>query len=76
MTDFDETNRGTLWKNKDKKEGDNRPDYTGKINMDGTEKRLAAWIKQGQNGKYMSLNVTDYQQQEPSDPLDDEVPGL
>lgn len=73
MTQYDETNKGTLWKNKDKQDGDNRPDYTGKINIDGNEKRLAAWIKQGQNGKFMSLSISEHQnqQQKPVDPLDE-----
>ena len=60
MSDF--TDSGVLFKN-DRKERDNQPDYTGKINVGGVEKRLAAWIKEGKNGKYMSLKVSDFQQQ-------------
>ena len=62
MSDFDDTNRGVLFKN-DKEGNENRPCYTGKINVDGRELRLAAWIKQGQKGKFMSLNVSEFQQQ-------------
>lgn len=57
---YDNTDSGVLFKN-DSKERDNQPDYTGKINVGGVEKRLAAWIKQGRNGKFMSLKVTDLQ---------------
>lgn len=76
MTDY--TNSGVLFKN-DRKEHDNQPDYTGKINVDGTEKRLAAWIKSGQNGKYMSLKVSDAERrderQQASGRRDDSGPG-
>ncbi len=63
MADYDNTNRGALFKN-DKKESDKHPDYTGKINFGGKDMRLAAWIKEGQNGKFMSLTVSEFQQKE------------
>lgn len=62
MTDFDNTNRGTLFKN-DKGDNPNRPDYTGKINVEGKEYRLSAWLKDAQSGKkYMSLSVSSNEQ--------------
>ncbi|MGI9408433.1 MAG: hypothetical protein ACR2OV_00060 [Hyphomicrobiaceae bacterium] len=79
MTDY--INSGVLFKN-DRKEQPNQPDYTGKINFNGQEKRLAAWIKEGQNGKFMSLKVSDFQRgddRQPTPPvtqrgdLDDEI---
>lgn len=58
MTVYDNTNRGVLFKNNQKKT-DKHPDYTGKIDVDGTEFRLSAWIKVDRNGnKYMSLAVS------------------
>lgn len=54
---YDNTNRGVLFKN-DKKDSDKHPDYTGKINVDGKNLRLSAWIKQGKNGKFMALQVS------------------
>lgn len=57
MSQYDETNRGTLFKN-DRKEKDNHPDYKGQINVDGTEYWLSSWIKVSKTGtKFMSLSV-------------------
>tara|TARA_R100001460_G_C3531304_1_gene173556 strand:+ start:42 stop:410 length:369 start_codon:yes stop_codon:yes gene_type:complete len=36
---------GTLWKNKNKEEGDKKPDYRGNVNLDGETKDIALWIK-------------------------------
>ena len=60
MTEYDNTNSGRLFKNDKKPEGSNQPDYRGEINVDGTEKQLAAWIRTSKNGlTYMSLEVSD-----------------
>lgn len=59
MADFDNTNRGVLFKNQ-KKTTDKHPDYNGSINVDGKEMWLSAWIKESKNGgKFMSLSVQD-----------------
>lgn len=58
MTDFDNTNRGVLFKNSRKEEGDKKPEYTGSLNVDGVEFFLDAWLKTSQNGaKFMSVSV-------------------
>lgn len=49
-------NSGVLFKN-DRKETDRHPDYTGKITIEGTERFLSAWVKEGRNGKFMSLAI-------------------
>lgn len=56
MTQYDNKNRGVLFKN-DRKQQDSHPDYTGNINVDGVEFWLSAWIKEGQRGKFMSLSI-------------------
>ena len=54
---YDNTNRGVLFKN-DKQGNEKRPDYTGTINVGGTDFQLSAWIKASKAGdKYMSLSV-------------------
>jgi uncharacterized protein (DUF736 family) len=61
-SDYDDTNRGVLFPN-DKGDNENRPDYTGKINVDGVEKRLAAWVKNSAKiGDYLSISVSDPQE--------------
>lgn len=56
---YDNTNRGALFKN-DRKETDKQPDYTGKINVKGTEQRLAGWIRQSKSGQtYLSIEASD-----------------
>lgn len=42
MTDYDNTNRGAIWKN-DKKESDKHPDFTGNLNVDGVDYWVSAW---------------------------------
>lgn len=59
MSDYSNDNRGVLFKN-DKKESENHPDYKGRIDIDGTEYWLSAWIKKTKDGKtYMSLSRGD-----------------
>lgn len=54
---YDDTNRGVLFKNKDKKQ-DTHADYQGSININGVDHWLNAWIKKDKNGNsYMSLSA-------------------
>jgi hypothetical protein len=55
--EYDNNNSGVLFKN-DKKGNERSPDYTGKVNVEGKEMRLAAWIKEGKAGKFMSLKLS------------------
>ena len=54
--EYDNTNRGVLFKNEDKAQ-ETHSDYQGTINVDGVEYWLNAWIKTGKKGKFMSLSV-------------------
>ena len=57
MADFDNTNRGSLFKN-DKKTEDKHPDMSGTINIDGTEFWISGWKKTSKAGAgFISLSV-------------------
>jgi hypothetical protein len=58
MPEYDDTNRGVLFKNAEKKTP-KHPDYSGKLNVDGREYFLDAWIKEGKSGKFMSVSVKE-----------------
>ena len=54
---YDNTNRGALFVN-DKKQKANHPDYSGKINVNGTDFYVSGWKKQGKSGAgFLSLSV-------------------
>jgi hypothetical protein len=51
--------QGTLFVNKRKQEGDNKPDREGTCTIDGTKYRIAGWLKTPKNGgdKFLSLKI-------------------
>jgi uncharacterized protein (DUF736 family) len=54
---YDNTNRGTLFRNDDKTD-DKHADYRGNINVEGTEYWIDAWINESRKGtKYMALRL-------------------
>ena len=61
MSNYDNTNRGVLFKN-DRKEKDTQPNMKGSINVEGVEYWVSAWTKDGQNGKFISLSLTPKEQ--------------
>jgi hypothetical protein len=73
---YDNTNSGVLFKNQS--ENEKAPAYKGKINVDGKDYELAAWIREGKNGKFMSLKVQEPRQkqapQKDFDDMEDDVP--
>jgi hypothetical protein len=80
MADYDNTNRGVLFKN-DRKEKDSHADYNGTLNVDGKEFYLNAWVKEGKKGKFFSLSIKEKGTPSRADPssgrrveLDDEIP--
>jgi len=58
MAEYDNTNRGSIWKN-DRKETDNHPDFTGSLNVGGVEYWVSAWKrKDGAAAKAPALSFT------------------
>lgn len=80
-------NSGALFKNA-KDGNESRPDYTGNAMVNGAMVRMAAWIKDGKNGKFMSIKFDEPREQQggggetpapntrggPGADLDDEIP--
>lgn len=67
--EYDNTNTGTLFKN----ESDNEkaPQYKGKINVDGKEYELAAWVREAKSGKgkFFSLKIQEPRQKAEKKPV-------
>lgn len=73
---YDNNNSGVLFKN-DKKETPKHPDYKGNVQVDNKDYWIAAWIKQGNKGKFMSLAFTpktDRPQTANDTPTGDDIP--
>jgi uncharacterized protein (DUF736 family) len=74
-------NSGALFRNENKVQGSNQPDYTGNITINGERKRLAAWIKESKAGnKFMSVQISDFNNEQGNQappkqaPADDDLP--
>jgi hypothetical protein len=61
--DYDNTNSGVLFKNET--DNEKAPMYKGKINVDGKEYELAAWLREAKSGKgkFLSLKVQEPRKQ-------------
>jgi hypothetical protein len=80
MTDYDNTNRGALFKNT-KREKDTHPEYNGTVNIEGVEYWISAWVKDGKSGKFFSLSFKAKEDKPAaskpatvSDPFGDDLP--
>ncbi len=62
--DYDNTNSGVLFKNET--DNEKAPMYKGKINVDGKEYELAAWLREAKSGKgkFLSLKVQEPRQKQ------------
>ena len=58
MSNYDNTNRGAMWKNKNK-QADTHPDLTGSFNIDGKEYWISGWKrKEGQSPTAPALSFS------------------
>ena len=70
---YDNTNRGAIFKNDTEGKSENFPPYGGSLNVDGVEYWVSAWVKDGNKGKFFSLQVKPKEaRQERSGPRRDE----
>lgn len=60
MSDYDDTNSGVLFHN-DKEGNDKRPDYKGKLNVEGKEYELAGWkrIAKSSGKAFLSVKISE-----------------
>lgn len=59
MPEYDNTNRGSIWENK-KKEKPTQADFTGSLNVDGTDYWLNGWLRKegaSQDSPAMTFSV-------------------
>jgi hypothetical protein len=81
MTEYDDTNRGAIFQNKEKKT-DKHPDRNGSLNVEGVDYWISGWLQKSKAGMpYMSLSVTrkDAKTPEPisqpvTEDFDDDIP--
>ena len=60
MAEYDTTNKGAFFNNQYKEDGDSKPDFTGNLNVDGKDWKIAGWKSTSKNGKdYISLRVNE-----------------
>ena len=53
----------------DKKGNEKAPDYSGHIfDQNGVKRRIACWLRDGKNGKFMSGKQEDYREQSAAQP--------
>jgi len=65
MSDYDNTNSGVLFVNQYKEDGDSRPDFVGKLDVEGKEYRLAGWKNTSKAGKrYISVKAQEPQEKQ------------
>ena len=73
-------NSGSISKN-DKGDNPKRPDYKGAAEVDGVQYWIAAWVKDGTDGKFLSLSFDPKekkedkpQQEKNTTPPDEDIP--
>jgi uncharacterized protein (DUF736 family) len=58
MSNYDNTNKGALFTN-DQKGNEKAPNYKGKLNVNGKDYEIAAWVRQGKSGSFLSLTLSE-----------------
>lgn len=74
MSNFEPQEKfGALFRNT-KKTDDKQPDYRGNIKIGGDLYNLVAWVKEGKNGKFLSMKV-DTTELKPKAPVQSDESG-
>jgi hypothetical protein len=75
LAQYDNANKGALFRNTDKVKETDR-DYSGSINVDGTDYWISGWVKTSKAGaKYLSLSLKPKAEPagETKPPFDDQI---
>jgi len=70
---YNNENTGILFKN-DTGDNPKRPAYKGKLDVGGVEYKLAGWIREGKNGKFISLKIDTDERKSAAKVETDEIP--
>ena len=63
--EYDNTNRGVLFRNESANDENKQPYMTGKLNVEGKDLQIAGWMQESKGGKkFLSLKVQEPQPQE------------
>ena len=64
---------GSLFLNRYKEDGDNKPDLVGELKVEGKVWRMAAWKKSKDNGEeWLSLKASEQRPQQAAPPVADD----
>lgn len=63
----DDAGKGFLSRN-ERREKETHPEFTGKLNLHGTEYRLAAWVREKDGRKYFSISAREVGEQPAAKP--------
>ena len=77
MTEYDNTNRGAIWPNK--KQGNNRPEFTGELNVNGVGYWVSAWKRKegaSPNAPSLSFQIEEKEQKQARDYADNQTGGI
>jgi hypothetical protein len=66
MANYDNTNTGAIWGNKDRKT-DKHPTHTGSLNVEGVEYWVSAWVgDKSKNQPSLSIKITKKEPKAPA----------
>jgi uncharacterized protein (DUF736 family) len=81
MSNYDNTNKGVLFKN-ERKDKDTSPDYQGKLDVNWVEYRITGWLKTSKAGtRFLSIAISPANPERtgapaphPASPVGDDIP--
>lgn len=50
--------QGIMFRNDRKEPGSKQPDWKGTVNVEGQPMELAAWVREGKRGEFLSIKIS------------------